>query len=99
MPRTPADLGPNRRRPTKLPAGTLRLHEEARDALELAIVAGAPSELVDRLALVVGLSNAIIDLASDSPPLAALTATTLDRGRLALDAWRTWQRGLLSNTG
>lgn len=103
MRRTPGDVetsaGPTRFRAARSGAASARMLEEARDALELAIVSGAPSELVDRLALVTGLLNAIADLASDSPPLTALTATTVERGRTALDAWRTWQRGMLPRTG
>jgi hypothetical protein len=76
-----------------------RALEDTRDSLELAIVSGAPTELVDRLALVAGLLGAIVDLASDGPPIVALTASTLEKAGAALDAWRTWQRGLLPRTG
>jgi hypothetical protein len=101
MPRTHADV-PATVEPTLLhprPSTATRTLEETRDALELAIVSGAPSELVDRLALAAGLLNALDDLASDGPPLVALTATTLERAQIALAAWRTWQRGLLPRTG
>ena len=103
MPRTRGDDGAVAG-VTVLPMGrsaaeATRLIEETRDALELAIVAGAPSELVERLAMVVGLLNAIADLSSDSPPLVALASTTVARGRTALEAWRAWQRGMLPRTG
>ncbi len=86
-------------RPAQTAVVARRLLEETRDALELAVVSGAPPELVDRLALVVGLLGVIADLASDGPPITALTATTQERAHLALAAWRTWQRGLLPRTG
>ncbi len=101
--RTRADLdsrsGAARPRSAQSAATAMRMLEETRDALELAIVSGAPPDLVDRLALVAGLSIAIADLSSDSPPLTALTSTTSERARIALDAWRTWQRGTLPHTG
>ncbi len=80
-------------------ATATRMLEETRDALELAIVSGAPPELVDRLALVAGVSSALVDLSSDSPAITALTSSTSERARIALDAWRTWQSGLLPRTG
>lgn len=86
-------------RATTSSTAALRMIEETRDALELAIVAGAPSELVDRLALVSGLLDAIADLSGDSPQLRTLASTTLERGRTALAAWRTWQRGMMPRTG
>ena len=91
--------GMHARSDTLLLRSVPRLAEEARDALELAIVSGAPSELVDRLALASGLLHAIADLSSDSPPLTALTSSARERATIAMDAWRTWQRGLLPRTG
>jgi hypothetical protein len=68
------------------------LRREARTALELAIVALAPSELVDRLAVVAGLLEALVDLPTDSAPVIALVPALVTRARSALDDWQKWQQ-------
>jgi hypothetical protein len=67
-----------------------RLLPETRTGLELAIAAFAPNELIDRLAVVTGLIQALAELPEDSPPAMALVPTTVERANAALDAWRTW---------
>ena len=67
------------------------LRREARTALELAIVALAPSELIDRLAVVAGLLEAMSELPSDSPPALALLPKTVERARSALVSWHDWE--------
>ena len=47
------------------------LRRETRTALELAVVALAPSELIDRLAKSAGLLEAIAELPTDSAPVVA----------------------------
>jgi hypothetical protein len=66
------------------------LRREARTALELAIVELAPNDLIDRLALVTGLLEAIVELPADSAPAIALGPPTADRARVALEMWRDW---------
>ncbi|MGE0546121.1 MAG: hypothetical protein AB7O24_00125 [Kofleriaceae bacterium] len=66
------------------------LRRETQTALELAIVELAPSHLVDRLAVVSGLLEALVDLPTDSPPAIALGPPTADRARVALYMWRDW---------
>jgi hypothetical protein len=66
------------------------LRREARTALELAVVTLAPSDLMDRLAAIAGLLEAITELPANSPPVIALVPTLLPRARGALDEWREW---------
>jgi hypothetical protein len=82
-------------RPTAGPETGLsisHLRRETRTALELAVVALAPSELLDRLAASAGLLEALIELPSNSPPALALMPGLLERTRKALDDWQTWQQ-------
>jgi hypothetical protein len=67
------------------------LRRETRTALELAVVALTPSELIDRLAASAGLLEALVGLPTDSQPVAALVPTVLTRARAALDDWSKWQ--------
>jgi hypothetical protein len=81
-------------RPTAPPASELNLshlRRETRTALELAVVALAPSELLDRLAAPAGLLEALVELPSNSPPALALAPGLAQRTREALAAWQTWQ--------
>jgi hypothetical protein len=66
------------------------LRRESRTALELAIVQLAPSALIDGLAVVTGLLEALGELPTDSPPAIALGPTTAERARVALDKWQAW---------
>jgi hypothetical protein len=66
------------------------LRREARTALELAILELAPSDMIDRLALVTGLLEALAELPADSAPAIALGPATADRARVALKLWREW---------
>ena len=67
------------------------LRREARTALELAVVALAPSDLIDRLASVAGLLEALVELPADSPPVVALVPELAKRSRSALAAWDEWR--------
>ena len=60
-------------------------------ALELAIVELAPSDMIDRLAVVTGLLEALIELPADSAPAFTLGPATADRARVI------YLRELLSN--
>jgi hypothetical protein len=76
------------REPTRLDFSHVR--REARTALELAIVQLAPTELIEALALVTGLLEALAELPFDSPPTLALGPPTVARAHLALAKWRDW---------
>jgi hypothetical protein len=69
------------------------LRRETRTALELAIVELAPNDLIDRLALVAGLLEALTELPSESAPAIALGPGTVDRARDALAVWHAWIGG------
>jgi hypothetical protein len=66
------------------------LRRECRTALELAILELAPTDLIDRLAVVTGLLEALAELPADSAPALALGPPTSDRARTALELWREW---------
>jgi hypothetical protein len=68
------------------------MRREVRTALELALVALAPNELVDRLATSAGLLEALVELPDDSPPVIALVPHLATRTRAALGDWQKWQR-------
>jgi hypothetical protein len=77
------------------PAGGLslsHLRRETRTALELAVVALAPSELLERLAASAGLLEALVELPASSPPALALVPGLIERTRDSLEDWQTWQR-------
>ncbi|NUP07304.1 MAG: hypothetical protein HOW73_14715 [Polyangiaceae bacterium] len=66
------------------------LRRESRTALELAVVALAPSDIIDRLATSAGLLEALVELPTDSAPVMALVPKLVTRTRLALDDWQKW---------
>lgn len=68
------------------------LRRDVRTALELAVVALAPSELIDRLAAAAGLLEALIELPANSPPALALVPGLVERARASLDDWKAWHR-------
>lgn len=68
------------------------LRRETRTALELAIVALAPSELIDSLAVSAGLLEALLGLPTDSAPVVAIVPAVVKRTESALEAWSTWQQ-------
>lgn len=70
----------------------VHLRREIRTALELAIVALAPEDLVERLAAGAGILETIAELPLDAAPIAALAPRTIRRAKEALDAWHRWQR-------
>ena len=67
------------------------LRRETRTALELAIVGLAPTELVDRLATVAGLLEALVELPPNSPPVMAVVPSLLTRARSALEDSQKWR--------
>ena len=66
------------------------LRRESRTALELAVVALAPSDLVDRLATSAGLLEALVELPTDSAPVIAIVPKLVTRTRSALEDWQKW---------
>lgn len=66
------------------------LRRESRTALELAIVEFAPTDLIDRLAVVTGLLEALAELPADSAPALTLGLATAKRAQATLEAWRAW---------
>lgn len=69
----------------------MHLSREVKTALELAIAALAPNDLIDRLAVVAGLLDAFTGLAIDETTSLPLIHRTTDRAHQALDAWRIWR--------
>jgi hypothetical protein len=67
------------------------LRREIRTALELSVVALAPSELIDRLAIAAGLLEALIELPANSPPVIALVPQLVVRAQRTLSNWQRWQ--------
>ena len=74
------------------PLDLSHLRRNVRTALELAVVALAPSELVDRLATPAGLLEALVELPPDSPPVIALVPRLVSSTRRALEDWEKWHR-------
>ena len=68
------------------------LRRDVKTALELALVALAPSELVDELAAVAGLLEAISELPVDGPPSIVLLPKVLARAKSGLDGWQSWEK-------
>jgi hypothetical protein len=62
-------------------------------SLELAIVAHAPAELLNRLARVSGILDAVSQLPLDEGPVQAMTVRLIADGAAAVDAWEKWQQG------
>ena len=61
-------------------------------ALELAIVARAPVELLDRLARPAGLLDALSQLPLDGPATSAMLPELLIETRSAVDRWEAWTK-------
>ena len=62
-------------------------------SLELAIVARAPADLLNRLGRVSGLLDAVSQLPLEGGPGQAMTARLIADGLAAVDAWQKWQHG------
>ncbi len=67
------------------------LAREVKTALELALAAPAPSDLVDRLAIGAGLLDAITDMALDETAASPIVSRTVERATEALAAWLRWR--------
>ena len=73
------------------PEELTQLTQEVKSSVALALVAVAPSDLIDRLAVAAGLLDAITEMALDAPAAIPLVATTVERANRALAAWCKWQ--------
>lgn len=74
------------------PLDVSHLRRETRTALELAVVALAPASVIDSLAVVAGLLEALAELPAGSPPVVALLPEVSKRGRSALAVWTAWHK-------
>ena len=83
---------------TEAPPVLSHLRRETRTALELAVVALAPSDLVERLATAAGLFEALRELPPDSPPVMALVPALSRKAKSALEDWQQWQTKHLAKT-
>jgi hypothetical protein len=72
------------------------LRRETRTALELAVVALAPSDLIERLASAAGLLEAITELPSNSAPVLTLAPQLSKRAKSVLEDWKVWEMEHLS---
>jgi len=72
------------------------LRRDSRTALELAVVALAPQDLIDRLAAATGLLEALCELPTDSAPVIALVPRVVERARSGLEDWAKWQKEYLA---
>jgi len=81
---------------TETPLDLSHLRRETRTALELAVVALAPLDVIDHLAGAAGLFEALMELPPDSPPVIALSRKLSERARSALKDWNAWQERHLS---
>jgi hypothetical protein len=61
-------------------------------SLELAIMARAPYDLVNRLARVSGLLDALSQLPTAEGPARDMTVTVLADALSAIELWRVWER-------
>ncbi|HXJ21770.1 MAG TPA: hypothetical protein VMT03_16215 [Polyangia bacterium] len=68
------------------------LLRNVKTSLELAIVARAPSDLLNQLGRVAGLLDAVSQLPTDEGPAQTLTSGLVRDGRAAVDAWEKWHR-------
>jgi hypothetical protein len=62
-------------------------------ALELAIVARAPADLVNRLGRASGLLDAMSQLPIDAAPAQAMTIGLIADARAAIETWQSWEKG------
>jgi hypothetical protein len=74
------------------PTEIRHLLREAKTALELAIVARAPSDLVNRLARVAGLLDAVSQLPFADGPARDMTAELIADALSSIELWRVWER-------
>ena len=88
-------MAKQQRAPRRNRAGTRldfsHLRRDARTALELAVVALAPWELIQRLASAAGLLEALSELPPDSAPAIAQVPKVLALAEKGLNDWQEWR--------
>ncbi len=67
------------------------LRRELKTALELALAAMAPNDVVDQLATSAGLLDALLEFPRDAPPTIATLPRALSLAEGGLSAWHEWQ--------
>lgn len=90
--RAPPSCEPMTSHQNKSPLELSHLTREVKTALELAIIALCPAELVERLAVSAGLLDAVGELPIDSPAVAAMVPGLDARARTALRDWDAWRQ-------
>ena len=78
----------------KSPSDRLRanhLRREGKTALELALAAMSPTEIVDRLAIAAGLLEALAEFPADAAPVLAIAPRAVLMADDALTVWRAWE--------
>lgn len=74
------------------PTEMRHLLRTVKTSLELAIMARAPGDLVNRLARISGLLDAVSELPTDEGPARDMTATLLVDALSAVELWRVWEK-------
>ena len=74
------------------PTEIRHLLRTVKTSVELAIMARAPSDLVNRLARVSGLLDAVSQLPTDQGPAPDMTTGLLVDALSAMELWRAWER-------
>lgn len=74
------------------PTEMRHLLRAVKTSLELAIMARAPNDLVNRLARVAGLLDALSQLPNEEGPAREMTAALLADAVSAVELWRVWER-------
>jgi hypothetical protein len=68
----------------------VHVRRDVRTSLELGLAAGAPSGIIEPLAAVAGLLEALEELQHRAPTVAAMRPELLQRARSALAVWNAW---------
>lgn len=79
--------GPSLDKPTEI----RHLLRRVKTSLELAIVARAPTDLINRLARVSGLLDAVSQLPFEEGPARNMTNALLADAVSAVELWRVWE--------
>ena len=77
--------------PLDMASEVRHLLRTVKTSLELAIIARAPSDLVNRLGRVAGLLDAVSQLATDEGPAREMTPALLADALSAVELWRVWE--------
>jgi hypothetical protein len=67
------------------------LRREVKTAVELAVAALAPTDVIDQLAAAAGLLEALSEFPRSSPPVLAMLPHATELAARSLRAWHDWQ--------